>query len=159
LWLRSLLAFLALPGMIAFALPIWIGLEDGGDPGALRWPGLLLQLAGSAVLLWCVRDFAVRGRGTLAPVDPPTELVAAGLYRWVRNPMYVGVVTTLLGHALWFGSGWLLFYAACVFSGFHLFVTRFEEPGLSQRFGDSYRRYLTAVPRWIPRPPRARAQG
>jgi protein-S-isoprenylcysteine O-methyltransferase Ste14 len=105
------------------------------------------------VLLWCVRDFAVRGRGTLAPVDPPTELVAVGLYRWVRNPMYVGVVGVLIGHALWFGGVWLPLYAAAVTAGFHAFVVLYEEPALAQRFGDSYRRYRDAVPRWIPRRP------
>lgn len=153
LWLRSLLAFLLLPGTVAYAVPIWIGLTNAARPGALRWLGLLLQLAGTGVLLWCVRDFAVRGRGTLAPVDPPKELVAQGLYRWVRNPMYVGVLTTLCGHALFFGSRALLVYLACVFTGFHLFVTLYEEPSLERRFGESYRRYRASVPRWLPRPP------
>lgn len=157
LWLRALFFALLMPGTVGFALPIWIGLRAGGDPGALRWLGLPLQLAGAAVLSWCVRDFAARGRGTLAPVDPPKELVAVGLYRWVRNPMYVGVVTILVGHALFFGAGALWIYAALVFTAFHLFVTLYEEPGLSARFGDSYARYRTAVPRWIPRPPRAPA--
>jgi protein-S-isoprenylcysteine O-methyltransferase Ste14 len=155
LWLRALFFVLLLPGTIAFLVPLSIGARAGSDPGALRMPGLVLQLVGTCILLWCVRDFAVRGRGTLAPVDPPKELVAVGLYRWVRNPMYVGVVTTLIGHALFFGSGTLWIYAACVFTGFHLFVTGYEEPALSDRFGASYARYRASVPRWIPRPPRA----
>ena len=153
LWMRALFFFLLLPGNVAYLVPIWIGATTGTPPGVLRWPGLALQIAGSAVLLWCVRDFAVRGRGTLAPVDPPTELVAEGLYRWVRNPMYVGVLTTLGGHALWFGSRALLLYAALVFAAFHLFVTLYEEPHLAQRFGESYLRYRASVPRWIPRRP------
>ena len=157
LGLRALLAFLALPGIIAYAVPIWIGRATASAPAAWQWLGLLPLVAGSAALLWCVRDFAVRGRGTLAPVDPPRELVAAGLYRWVRNPMYVGVVTTLLGFALWYASGTMVFYAGCVFLGFHLFVTLYEEPNLEQRFGDSYRRYRAEVRRWIPRPPRTHA--
>jgi protein-S-isoprenylcysteine O-methyltransferase Ste14 len=151
LWLRALFFVLVLPGVIGYALPISIGMRTSREIGALHLLGLPFQLIGTAVLLWCVRDFAVRGRGTLAPVDPPKELVAEGLYRWVRNPMYVGVVTVLLGHALWFGSRTLLLYAACVLVGFHLFVTLFEEPTLEERFGDSYRRYRAAVPRWIPR--------
>jgi protein-S-isoprenylcysteine O-methyltransferase Ste14 len=155
LWLRALFFVLLLPGTLGFAVPIWIGLSADADPGALRWLGVPLQLAGTCVLLWCVRDFAVRGRGTLAPVDPPKELVAVGLYRWVRNPMYVGVVTVLIGHALFFGSSALGIYAAAVFTGFHLFVTLYEEPGLRARFGESYARYCAAVPRWLPRPPRA----
>jgi protein-S-isoprenylcysteine O-methyltransferase Ste14 len=67
--------------------------------------------------------------------------------------MYVGVVTTLIGFTLWYGSGTLLFYTGCVFIGFHLFVLLYEEPNLTLRFGDSYRRYREAVPRWLPRPP------
>jgi len=156
LWLRALFFVLLLPGVIGYALPISLGLRTARDIGALHALGLPLQLGGTAVLLWCVRDFAVRGRGTLAPIDPPKELVAEGLYRWVRNPMYVGVVTVLLGHALWFDSRALLDYAACVFVAFHLFVTLYEEPTLEARFGDSYRRYRAAVPRWIPRSPTAR---
>jgi protein-S-isoprenylcysteine O-methyltransferase Ste14 len=155
LWLRALFFVLLLPGTIGFAVPIWLGMHSGADPGASRWLGVALQLTGTCILLWCVRDFAARGRGTLAPVDPPKELVAVGLYRWVRNPMYVGVVTALIGHALFFGSGALWLYAAVVFTGFHLFVTLYEEPGLRARFGDSYARYRASVPRWIPRPPRA----
>lgn len=157
LWLRALFFVLLLPGTVAYALPIWIGSTSGHPPGALRALALVPLAAGTAALLWCVRDFAVRGRGTLAPVDPPTELVAAGLYRWVRNPMYLGVLTTLLGHALWFGSARLLLYAALVATGFHLFVVLYEEPTLERSFGESYRRYRGAVPRWIPRRPGARA--
>jgi protein-S-isoprenylcysteine O-methyltransferase Ste14 len=156
LWLRALFFVLLLPGVIGYAVPISIGLDTGRDIGALHLLGAPLQLAGTAILLWCVRDFAVRGRGTLAPVDPPKQLVAEGLYRWVRNPMYVGVVTVLLGHALWFGSRSLLVYAASVLTGFHLFVMLYEEPTLEESFGDSYRRYRAAVPRWIPRRPSAR---
>ncbi len=153
LWLRALFFVLLLPGSLGYALPIWLGSASGSPPGALRWLGLVPLAAGTAALLWCVRDFAVRGRGTLAPVDPPRELVSVGLYRWVRNPMYVGVLTTLLGHALWFGSPSLLLYAALVASGFHLFVVLYEEPVLGRRFGEPYRRYCGAVPRWIPRRP------
>jgi len=158
LWLRALLFVLLLPGVVGYAVPISIGLRTGREIGALHGLGLPLQLAGTAVLLWCVRDFAVRGRGTLAPVDPPKELVAEGLYRWVRNPMYVGVLTVLLGHALWFGSRALLVYAACVFTAFHLFVLLYEEPTLEAQFGDSYRRYRASVPRWIPQAPRSGAK-
>jgi protein-S-isoprenylcysteine O-methyltransferase Ste14 len=157
LWLRALFFVLLLPGTIGYALPIWLGSSSGRPLGWLGWLGLLPLATGTAVLLWCVRDFAVRGRGTLAPVDPPRTLVAVGLYRWVRNPMYVGVVTTLLGHALWFGSPSLLLYAALVATGFQLFVVLYEEPALERRFGESYQRYRAAVPRWIPRRPASRS--
>lgn len=153
LWLRALFFLLLLPGTIAFLVPLSIGARTGSDPGALRALGFVFQVAGTCILLWCVRDFAVRGRGTLAPVDPPKELVAVGLYRWVRNPMYVGVVTVLIGHALFFGSGALWLYAAAVFAGFQGFVTLYEEPALAARFGASYARYRASVPRWLPRLP------
>jgi protein-S-isoprenylcysteine O-methyltransferase Ste14 len=157
--LRSLFFFLLLPGNLGYLIPIWIGRATADPSRAWRWLAVFPLCAGTALLLWCVRDFAVRGRGTLAPVDPPKLLVAAGMYRWVRNPMYVGVVTTLAGHALWFGSGALWIYAAWVLVGFHLFVTLYEEPNLAQRFGDSYRRYCEEVPRWLPRPPRRSSSG
>jgi protein-S-isoprenylcysteine O-methyltransferase Ste14 len=106
------------------------------------------------LLLACIWEFARRGRGTLSPVDPPTELVARGLYRYVRNPMYLSVATILLGELLLAPSRGFLLYGAIVFALFNLAVIFYEEPSLRRRFGASYQRYLREVPRWIPRPPR-----
>ena len=106
---------------------------------------------GACVYFWCAWDFATHGRGSPAPVAPPKQLVARGLYRHVRNPMYVGVAAILLGEALLFASLALLWYAVAIVFGFNLFVLLYEEPTLRRKFGDAYERYCRAVPRWIPR--------
>lgn len=103
------------------------------------------------MLVWCFWDFLAKGKGTPAPMDPPKELVVSGLYKYVRNPMYVGVLFVILGHFLWFGFWNLLIYAALVLLAFHSFVIFYEEPNLKQRFGAAYEEYLKRVPRWIPR--------
>jgi protein-S-isoprenylcysteine O-methyltransferase Ste14 len=111
--------------------------------------GVPIALLGLAVLLWCVRDFYVVGKGTLAPWDPPARLVVVGLYRYVRNPMYVGVLTLVLGWSIAAGSRNLALYCAVLAVGFHLRTILYEEPrpGL---FGPDYERYCAIVPRWIP---------
>jgi protein-S-isoprenylcysteine O-methyltransferase Ste14 len=149
--LRALLSVAVLPGTVTVALPYLLGAGRPLGLGALRVAGVPLLAAGVAVLTWCVWDFAVTGRGTLAPVDPPRVLVTRGLYRRVRNPMYVGVVWILLGEALALDSGGLLAYAAVVWLGFHLFVLLYEEPHLREQFGASYEAYVRRVPRWLPR--------
>jgi protein-S-isoprenylcysteine O-methyltransferase Ste14 len=101
--------------------------------------------------LWCFWDFTFKGGGTPLPTDPPKQLVVSGLYRHVRNPIYVSVLLILLGHFLWFGNWSLLIYAGAAFMGTHLFVTLYEEPNLLKRFNGSYADYLNKVPRWIPR--------
>lgn len=152
--LRSLLWTLLLPGMVAGYIPWrYYGVRQLGG----RWNapefylGLLALGLGAALLLACIWEFARRGRGTLSPVDPPTELVARGLYRYVRNPMYLSVATILLGELLLAPSREFLVYAALVFLLFNLAVILYEEPSLRRRFGASYERYLREVPRWIPR--------
>lgn len=106
---------------------------------------------GVAIYFRCAWDFASAGKGTPAPIDPPKRLVARGLYRFVRNPMYVGVLLTLLGEAWLFGSRALLAYAVIVFTWEHLVVVFYEEPALKRKFGESYSDYLARTPRWIPR--------
>jgi len=155
--LRSLLWTLLLPGMVAGYIP-WR--YYGVGRLRPRWSapefvlGLVVVGSGAALLLACIWEFARRGRGTLSPVDPPTELVARGLYRYVRNPMYLSVATILLGELLLAPSRDFLLYGAIVFALFNLAVIFYEEPSLRRRFGASYQRYLREVPRWIPRPPR-----
>jgi protein-S-isoprenylcysteine O-methyltransferase Ste14 len=114
---RALLAFLALPGVVAFAVPVtW--LYSSGDRTLVHPLGLAPLLAGIAALLWCARDFYVAGRGTLAPWAPPANLVVVGLYRYTRNPMYVAVTLILLGWAAAFASRGLLVYARWLRSRF-----------------------------------------
>jgi protein-S-isoprenylcysteine O-methyltransferase Ste14 len=148
---RAVFAFLACPGVVALAVPIfWLANESDRQ---LRWPpGLALLVAGLAGLLWCVRDFYVAGKGTLAPWSPPERLVVVGLYRWSRNPMYVCVTTILLGWALAFGSPGLLGYAAIVAAAFHLRVVVGEEPWLAATFGRQWQDYSNRVGRWLPWP-------
>jgi protein-S-isoprenylcysteine O-methyltransferase Ste14 len=103
------------------------------------------------IYLWCAWDFATAGRGTPLPQDPPRALVARGLYRFSRNPMYVGVVTAVLGQALWARSAGIAAYAAVLVAMFHLRVVMFEEPVLRRSFGAEYDRYTAEVPRWFGR--------
>lgn len=105
---------------------------------------------GASGLLWCIWQFFSEGRGTLAPVDPPKELVVHGLYRVVRNPMYVSVALVLLGEAVFFESIGILVEAAFFIVITHLFIVYYEEPYLKHQFSGSYEEYLRAVGRWIP---------
>jgi protein-S-isoprenylcysteine O-methyltransferase Ste14 len=95
--------------------------------------------------------FALEGLGTPAPIAPPQKLVVTGLYRYVRNPIYIAVVAVILGQALLFGDGRLLWYGALLWLFFHVWVVMIEEPTLEQAFGAEYESFRTNVPRWIPR--------
>lgn len=150
--LRSLLFLIIAPGMVAGYIPLAL-LRRGSqiETGFLAWLAFPLWLVGGIVLLWSFWNFLVQGRGTPAPIDPPKELVIVGFYRYVRNPMYMGVLSMIVGHFLWFGYWNLLIYAVVVFFAFNTFVTYFEEPTLKQNFGASYEEYCKRVPRWIPR--------
>lgn len=156
LGLRSLLWTILLPGLFAGFLPWrYFGLSQA----VVDWrsPRHLLSLAamgiGVALLGACIWEFARRGRGTLAPVDPPTQLVVQGLYRYVRNPMYLSVTMIVLGEAFLIGSRALLAYWAVWFAAANLFVIGYEEPALRRRFGPAFERYRASVGRWLPRPP------
>jgi len=118
---------------------------------AISIAAVLLVALGIAGYLWTSLDFAFRGRGTPAPIDPPKELVMRGLYRYVRNPMYISVATVLGGECLLFRSGMLARYLAWCFAIVFLVVLFYEEPVLRHKFGPAYEQYCRAVPRWIPR--------
>src|SRR5215471_2906883 len=147
---RSIFFIILLPGTVAGYVPFRV-LRSAGQ---LRWPTVslstclaaLIGLAGAAVLLASVWEFFAAGHGTLAPIDPPRQLVVSGLYRFTRNPMYNGVVALLLGQAWFFSSLLLLGYAATVLVCCHVFVVLYEEPSLESRFGESYLSYRKAVP-------------
>jgi protein-S-isoprenylcysteine O-methyltransferase Ste14 len=150
--LRSLLFLILAPGMVAGYIPLVL-LRRGSlvETGVFAYLAFPLWIIGGLILLWSFWNFLVEGRGTPAPIDPPKELVATGFYRYVRNPMYVGVLAMIIGHFLWFGYWNLLIYAIVVFVGFNAFVTYYEEPTLKRKFGAAYEDYLKKVPRWIPR--------
>ena len=147
---RALIAFLALPGAVAGLVPALLVASDARRSGGGAYGFVVLGL-GLFCLLWCVRDFFVAGRGTLAPWDPPRHLVVVGLYRFVRNPMYVSVLTVVVGWWLATGSRLLAGYAALLAIGFHLRVLYHEEPWLLRQFGDEWVAYSASVRRWLPR--------
>jgi protein-S-isoprenylcysteine O-methyltransferase Ste14 len=152
---RTLIFTLLVPGTVTVGVP-YLLLSSGsgsaaGRIGGLRLIGLVPAALGVAIYLWCAWDFAFAGQGTPAPYDAPRLLVTRGLYRLVRNPMYIGVGLVLIGEAVLFGSWVLLVYAALVLSLFHLRVVYYEEPTLRRMFGAAYDAYCKAVPRWVPR--------
>lgn len=149
LFVRALIAFLALPGVVAFVLPLVI--VPSITAGHFGLGGLVPLIAGIIVLSWCVRDFYVAGRGTLAPWDPPRHLVRVGLYRFSRNPMYVGVLLILAGWSTGFRSRALLIYTITVAVLFHLRVLWHEEPWLARTFPAEWPGYKSRVPRWLTR--------
>lgn len=143
------------PGFVAGLVPFWMtGWRI--DPPFLGWEltrsfgGLLID-AGALVVLDSFYRFAVQGLGTPAPIAPPKHLVVTGLYRYVRNPMYVGVVSAIFGQALFFARLSLFAYGALVWLAMYLFVIVYEEPALQEQFGADYDAYARQVRRWIPR--------
>jgi protein-S-isoprenylcysteine O-methyltransferase Ste14 len=153
LLLRSLFWTLAFPGVFAGYLPWrYFGLRHTRleSPGAIQLAGLACISAGAVLLAACIVEFARSGRGTLSPADPPRELVVNGLYRYVRNPMYLSVATIVAGEALLARSMALAVYGAVWFVCVNLFVIGYEEPTLRQRFGGAYGEYTRRVRRWIP---------
>jgi len=154
LLLRSIFFTVIQPGTVAVFIPYWLISTRQGSTfvsNPLRYVGLPLILVGGAGLLWCIWEFFATGRGTISPVDPPKHLVVRGLYRYVRNPMYVLVVIVLLGEVIFFMSLPVLIEAFAFVVLANLFVRLYEEPSLRRRFGESYNRYTQTVGRWIPR--------
>lgn len=142
-------------GLVLVLLPARVLTLAGVTPperlGAVEVAGIAVALAGGALAVWCVVSFAIFGKGTPAPFDPPRRLVVRGPYAVVRNPMYVGAGAALLGAALFYRSSALLAFAAALFTVAHLFVTRYEEPVLRRTFGEAYASYCRGVRRWWPR--------
>lgn len=156
-WLRAAIFILIVPGAVAGWLPWYVA----GRPPNIWYAsygvwrlGAVLTLIGWFFLLWCARDFAVRGRGTPGPYDPPRRLVTSGLYEYVRNPMYVAVLTAILGQSIWYQSRAVAWYATIFIVSAHLFVVLYEEPKLTRLFGDDYLAYRRQVGRWLPLPKR-----
>ena len=121
------------------------------ETGLFAYVAFPLWLVGGVTILWCFWNFTFQGHGTPAPIDPPKELVVTGLYHYVRNPIYLGVLTIITADFLWFKTIWMVVYAVAVFLLCHLFVTLYEEPALKRKFGALYEMYCQSVPRWVPR--------
>src|SRR3954469_15316780 len=151
----SALFLVIAPGTLALYVPWALGGWQMAPPllGAvpLLWLGVFLIAVGAPVLLDSFARFAWQGLGTPAPIAPPQHLVVTGLYRYVRNPMYVAVVAVILGQAILFGDSRLMTYGGLMWLAFHAFVLTYEEPVLAQTFGTQYEDFRANVPRWIPR--------
>ena len=146
------------PGIVAGLVPWWLtGWRMGAAyPAPVRITGAVLTVAGAIVLLAAFAQFAIQGRGTPAPPAPTQELVVRGLYRYVRNPMYLAVLAVITGQALLLNRPVLLGYAAAVAAAVIAFVHGYEQPTLARRYGAQYEAYRRTVPGWRPRLPPAR---
>ncbi len=151
LLLKNLLFTFVVPGTVAGFVPVFIAGDRTPAGGGVLLVASILFGLGASIYCWCVWDFATFGRGTPAPIDAPERLVIRGLYRFTRNPMYLGVLTVILAWAVFFRSAPLAFYALFVFACFHTFIRLYEEPFLSREFGGEYSEYCAKVGRWIPR--------
>jgi protein-S-isoprenylcysteine O-methyltransferase Ste14 len=153
--LGSLVFLVLVPGTVAGLVPWWISRWELRRPflgiAGFRIAGAVLVALGAAALLDSFARFALRGLGTPAPVAPTRHLVVTGLYRHVRNPMYVAVVAAIAGQGLLLGDVKVLAYALLVWLVVHLFVIGYEEPTLRRSFGEEYEAFRANVPRWIPR--------
>jgi protein-S-isoprenylcysteine O-methyltransferase Ste14 len=153
--LGSVFFLLLAPGTVAGFGPWWISGWRVQAPllgsSAFRWLGVLLIVAGLPVLLDSFARFAWKGLGTPAPVFPARHLVVSGLYRYVRNPMYLAVAAVIFGQGFWFADLRVLEYGVLVWVSFHLFVLLYEEPTLRRSFGSEYEDFCAHVSRWVPR--------
>ena len=150
--LKTLLFTILVPGFVAIYFPyVLLAGKPAPSHGPLAWLGLLCLVLGASIYFRTAWEFAVRGLGTPAPIAPTKFLVVSGLHRYVRNPMYLGVLLVILGEAVLFRSPLLAAYAAFFCVAVNLFVILYEEPTLRRQFGESYEEYRRTVPRWIPR--------
>jgi protein-S-isoprenylcysteine O-methyltransferase Ste14 len=152
---RNLVFTIVVPGLGGVWVPWRILTRDGHTATPVAWEAAGVIAAGAALYVWCVWNFATVGDGTPGLWDAPSRVVAAGPYRWVRNPIYLAALLIVGGEAWLFMSLPLLAYAGAMAVFFHLFVTGYEERRLSRRFGSTYLEYRRTVPRWIPRRPRS----
>jgi protein-S-isoprenylcysteine O-methyltransferase Ste14 len=150
---RSLYFLVVVPGFVAGVAPfLWTDRWESNDPPAwLRTTGIALIVAGATALIGAFVRFVIEGSGTPAPWEPTEQLVKGGLYRYVRNPMYLAVGAVIAGEAALLGRADLLIYLAAFFAIVVLFVHRYEQPDLTKRFGAAYDDYRRNVPAWLPR--------
>jgi protein-S-isoprenylcysteine O-methyltransferase Ste14 len=140
-------------GLFTFFIPYQLAVFDRPfiDFGLFRYVAFPLSIIGILTIIWCSVEFINRGRGTPAHLDPPKTLVIHGLYKYVRNPIYVGALLVQVAYILWFGSRIVILYFLLFFLAFYILVVFIEEPILKNTFGTAYDEYIKKVPRWIPR--------
>jgi len=153
--LKSILATIFVPGIACLLIPYFI-LRGSGIPlvhalGFWQIIAIPVAILGIYMVVWVSFSFVRTGRGTPIPIDPPKHLVVHGLYRHVRNPMYVGAMLVLLAEVVYYSSIWVFIYTTFLWMALHTFTVVLEEPQLKRRFGTEYERYLVSVPRWVPR--------
>lgn len=154
LYLRNLLFTILQPGVVAGLVPYLLIRVDEKEKilqsfQILQYTGIFLFVIGFLIMMNCILNFAIHGKGTLSPADPTKKLVIAGLYKYSRNPMYVGVILMLIGEAVFFQSESLWIYSMLIFVVFHLFIVFFEEPRLKKDFGAEYDQFCNKVRRWV----------
>lgn len=159
--LRTILFTIFVPGFMTGLLPyllvrFWPEFLNF-PPGALGWLGLIPLVAGIAIYLTCAWELTFVGLGTPNAFDAPRNFVKTGLYRRVRNPMYIGIILAILGQSVLYGSGVIAIAAAVFWLVVHLFIVLYEEKHLAKKFGAQYEEFLRTVPRWLPRKPKYRA--
>jgi Putative protein-S-isoprenylcysteine methyltransferase len=151
---RNVIFTILHPGIVAGLIPFWIigGKMNNLFDGSVKthqFTGIFLFITGFIIMTWCIINFAIKGKGTLSPLDPTKKLVISGLYRFSRNPMYIGVMFLLIGETVFFSSLSLCIYSFFVFVGFNIFIIAKEEPRLKKDFGVDYDDYRKKVRRWI----------
>ncbi len=152
---RTALFTAVVPGVVAGYVPLRVIGRDGEMPHGWSYIGGVPLMIGLVMYAWTAIDFAWTGRGTPAPIDPPRRLVVRGLYRYTRNPMYIGVLLVIVGEAVLRRSWQTIEYAGAVALMFAGLVVLLEEPLLRYQFGTAYSEYCAEVPRWLPRRSRA----
>lgn len=150
LFLKNLLFTVLIPGTVGVYVPLWLVGGWRAVPAQAWLLAAPLLLAGTFLYFWCLWNFAVTGRGTPAPIDPPKKLIVRGPHRYVRNPMYLGVLSVVFGWSVLFRSAEIFRYGTGVALLFHLVVLAIEEPSLRRLFGAEYEEYCRSVRRWIP---------
>ena len=154
LFTRNLFFTLLQPGIVAGLVPYALAKDYFFNVfkhqlQPIQWVGLFVFSIGLFIMLHCIANFAVRGKGTLSPADPTKRLVISGLYHYSRNPMYAGVMLILIGEVIFTMSVSLLMYSAAIMTAFVVFVVFWEEPRLTKDFGDEYVAYTRRVRRWL----------
>jgi protein-S-isoprenylcysteine O-methyltransferase Ste14 len=154
LFFRNLLFTILQPGIVAGLVPyLIVGAKLKSvlnqPMQSLQYVAVLIFFVGVSITLICIISFAIRGQGTLSPADPTKKLVVTGLYRFSRNPMYIGVLLILIGETIFFQSISLLIYSFCIFLMFNAFILFLEEPRLRKDFEKEYEQYCKTVRKWI----------
>ncbi|MGR8935537.1 MAG: methyltransferase family protein [Gammaproteobacteria bacterium] len=150
LFLKNVLYAVAVPATVAVYLPLYIVHNRTVTSPGPFFIAIVFLAIGAGIVIKSIWDFAAFGHATPAPIDPPKKLVIRGLYRHIRNPIYLGVVTIILGWALLYQSTTLLYYAFWTGAFFQGFIMLYEEPHLRREFGNEYEQYCARVGRWLP---------